>query len=57
MNTMRFVAGITRFQKISKEPLKKAIEVVTSDRITLDDYSLELLYECQDVNILSREST
>ena len=54
-NMMRFVAGITKFEGIGKEALKQAVEEYEMVHF-LHGYGLELLYECQNVSILDRET-
>ena len=59
-NMMRFVAGLTKFEGIRKEAMEQAIVVVEGTFISqkrLDDYSLELLYECQNMSVLDKEDT
>ena len=46
-NMMKFVAGITKFEGIRKEAVNQVAELCG-----LDEYILELLYECQNVCIL-----
>ena len=58
---MRFVAGLTKFEGIRKEAVKQVILLVekrwSGEKCRLDDYSLELLYECQNVSVLDKEDT
>ena len=54
-NMMKFVAGITKFEGIGKEALKEAVEEYEMV-LSLHGYGLELLYECQNVSILDRET-
>ena len=60
-NMMRFVAGITKFEGITKEAIKQVTVVVkkewNEEKYCLDSYSLELLYECQNMSILGKEGT
>ena len=62
-NMMRFVAGLTKFEGIRKEAMKQVLVVDMKWRNTkchyycLDDYSLELLYECQNMSVLDKEET
>ena len=59
-NMMRFVAGLTKFEGIRKEAVKQVILVEkrwSGEKCRLDDYSLELLYECQNVSVLDKEDT
>ena len=59
---MRFVAGLTKFERMRKEAVKKVlvVNVKWSEENCceyLDDYSLELLYECQNMSSLDKENT
>ena len=61
-NMMRFVAGLTKFEGIRKEAMKQVVVVdkrlqLGEAMYCLDDYSLELLYECQNVSVLDKEDT
>ena len=61
-NMMRFVAGLTKFQEIRKEVLKKVVVIFDEwsefdEKYGLDVYSLELLFECQDMSVLDKEGT
>ena len=58
-NMMRFVAGLTKFEGIRKEAVKQVVVVKRgwSGEKRLDDYSLELLYECQNMSVLDKEDT
>ena len=64
LNMMIFVAGLTKFEGISKEAMK---QVVVANKWTivsgnnkwssyLDEYGHELLYESQSVSVLDKES-
>ena len=67
-NMMRFVAGLTKFEGIRRETVKQVV-VVKEERTTtclifleydvnnVDDYGLELLYECQSMSFLDKEDT
>ena len=66
-NMMTFVGGLTKFEGIRKQAVKQVL-VVKGKRISswflpdntvccLDDYSLELLYECQNMSVLDKEDT
>ena len=50
-NMMRYVAGLTKFEGIRREAVKHVIELKLKEKTVcrLDGYSLELLYECQNV--------
>ena len=55
---MIFVAGITKFEKIRKEATKQVIAVVVfEEKPCLDDYSFQLLYECQNMSVIDIEDT
>ena len=58
-NMMRFVAGLTKFEGIRKEAVKQAVLVGVEgiEKYRLNDYSLELLYECQNMSVLDKEDT
>ena len=60
-NMVRFVAGITKFEGIRKEVMKQVV-VTRKHEINdnyyyhyLEDYGLELLYECQSMSVLDKE--
>ena len=55
-NMMRFVGGLTKFEGIRKEAVKQVV-VMKHIFIGMDDYSLELLYECQNMSVLDKEDT
>ena len=60
-NMTRFVAGLTKFEGIRKEAVKQVVVVkeerLSGEKCRLDSYSLELLYECQDMSVLDKEDT
>ena len=67
-NMMKFVAGITKFEEFDEKEVKKVLAVERkqsqNDLVNplshvnyLDNYSLELLYECQSVSYLCKEDT
>ena len=59
-NMTRFVAGLTKFKEISKEAVKQVVVVkerMSLEKSCLDSYSLELLYECQNMSVLDKEDT
>ena len=53
-NMMRFVAGLIKFVGVRMEALKQVVHLKEKEVCFLDGYSLELLYECQNV-ILDNE--
>ena len=53
-NMMRFVAGLTKFEGVRMEAVKYVVQLKEKGVCFLDGYSLELLYECQNV-ILDNE--
>ena len=53
-NMMRFVAGLTKFEGVRMEAVKQVVQINEKGVCFLDGYSLELLYECQNV-ILDKE--
>ena len=55
MNMMRFVAYLTN--GIRKAAMKQVVVVKKEDKCCLDNYSLELLYECQNMSVLDKEDT
>ena len=58
-NMMRFVAGLTKFEGIRKEAIKQVIVVKekwSEEKWYLDDYSFELLYECQNMSVLDKDT-
>ena len=55
-NMMRFIAGLTKFEGIRKEAIQQVI-ILVGQSTCLDYYSLELLYECQNVSVLDKEDT
>ena len=60
LGMFRFVAGITKFEGLNKMVVRQAIgirENTSEQSGSLDNYSLELLYECQDMSILDTEYT
>ena len=65
MNVARFVAGLTKFEGIKTEVVKQAVVVGavvavmgrSGENCHLDDYSLELLYECQNISVLDKKDT
>ena len=59
-NMMRFVAGLTKFEGIKKEVVQQVVVVNEKwhdDKCYLDNYGLELLYECQNMSVLDKEGT
>ena len=57
-NMMIFVGGLTKFEGIRKEAMKQVVEESwRGEKCRLDDYSLELLYECQNMSVLDKEDT
>ena len=54
-NMMVFVAGITKFEGYQKEAVKQVVKLNDEGVCHLDDYSLELLYESQNVSIMDVE--
>ena len=60
MNMMRFIAGLTKFNGIRTEAVKQVVLVKKAwikETWCLDSYSVELLYECQNVSVLDKEDT
>ena len=61
-NVMRFIAGITKLEGIRNKAMKQVVLVKdyiiwSEKKYLLDSYSLELLYECQNVSVLDEENT
>ena len=56
-NMVKFVAGITKLEKVNKEAVKQVVQVIDDEACCLDGYGLELLYESQNACILDKEDT
>ena len=62
-NMMRFVAGLTKFDEIKREAVEQVVVVKeentewSEESYSLDKYSLELLYESQNLGFLNKDDT